>query len=296
MSEKLIEISPGESIWLGRMGKQNGIPILLVHGAIENSRIFYSEKGKGLAPFLAENGYDVFVTDLRGKGKSIPAANSGKVKAGQYELITHDLPVLINEIKKEKGEDCPVHLMAHSWGGVLISSWYARFAPENQQIRSFTFFACKRKIYVQHIKRWLMVDLVWTCIGSIATRIKGYLPAKKLRLGAEDEPAGFFFECNKWVYSDHWIDPRDQFNYKERFKEIDFPPVLSLTGMDDHSLGNAYCVKRMLEEINPADLTHIDLGKANGHMHNYGHIDILTHADAPSDHFQLVLNWLNQHN
>ena len=31
-----------------------GVPVLLLHGSIENGRIFYSESGKGFAPWLAE--------------------------------------------------------------------------------------------------------------------------------------------------------------------------------------------------------------------------------------------------
>lgn len=286
----------GGELWIGRMGDPAGKAILMIHGAIENSKIFYNEKGKGLAPFLAEKGFDVFVTDLRGKGKSEPLANTGKVKAGQYEVIVNDLPALIGKINHIKGKGSPIHLIAHSWGGVLISSWFARFSSTNSNIRSMVFLACKRKIYVHHIKRWFMVDIMWTCLGSIATWLKGYLPAKKLRMGSDDEPGKFFFECNKWVYSNKWIDPRDGFNYKKEFEKIDFPPVLSLTGSNDHSLGNKYCVNKMLKEIGVKDLKNVVLSIQNGNMHNYDHINILTHPDAPKDHFGTVLNWLNEHN
>jgi predicted alpha/beta hydrolase len=286
----------GEKIWIGRMGDPAGPAILLVHGAIENSRIFYTQKGKGLAPFLAENGFDVFVTDLRGKGKSTPPAHTGKIKAGQYEVIMQDLPALVEKIRSLKTAQAAIHVMAHSWGGVLLAAWYARFADANPDIRSMVFFASKRKIYVHHIKRWFMVDLMWSGVGSLATWLMGYLPAKKLKMGSDDEPGKFFFECNKWVYSNQWIDPRDGFDYKEAFKKIHFPPVLSLTGANDHSLGNKYCVKKMLDEIGPKEFTCLVLSKENGNRQNYGHIDILTHPDAREDHFQAVLNWLNQHN
>ena len=285
-----------QQLWIGRMGNPNGPPILLIHGAIENSRIFYSEKGKGIAPFLAEAGFDVFVTDLRGKGRSTPLANSKKVGAGQFEVITQDIPTVLHFIKSIKGSDSGIHLMAHSWGGVLVASWFARFYKEGDNIRSMIFFASKRKIYVQHIKRWFMVDLMWTGLGSIATKLAGYLPAKTLKMGSDDEPAKFYFQCNKWVYSKYWIDPVDKFNYNQAFKKVQFPPILSLTGISDHSLGNKYCVGRMLAEMAPENLTSLVLSKVNGNLHNYDHINILTHPDAPKDHFPTVLNWLNQHN
>lgn len=55
--------------------------ILMLHGAIENGRIFYrggertdvnAVNRKGLAPFLAAHGFDVFVGELRGRGLSKP--------------------------------------------------------------------------------------------------------------------------------------------------------------------------------------------------------------------------------
>jgi predicted alpha/beta hydrolase len=291
-----LPVENGDKLWMGRMGNANGPAILMIHGAIENSRIFYSEKGKGLAPFLANQGFDVFVTDLRGKGKSTPLANTGQVKAGQFELIMHDIPALVKKIDELKGPHTPIHLMAHSWGGVLLASWFARFADKNQGVKSMTFFASKRKIYVHHVKRWFMVDLMWTALGSLATIIKGYLPAKKMRMGSDDEPLNFFFECNRWVYSNRWVDPKDGFNYNQAFKKTKFPPILSLTGAGDHSLGNPYCVKKMLDEMGVEKLKNLVLSKTNGHAHNYDHINILTHPDAPNDHFQLVLNWLNEHN
>jgi predicted alpha/beta hydrolase len=294
MTEYFVEPEEGIQLWLGRMGDPTGQAILLIHGAIENGRIFYTEKGKGLAPYLAQKGYDVFITDLRGKGKSLPAADSGKLRGGQFEVIVKDLPAIINKINELKGEETSIHLMAHSWGGVLIASWYARFGREHTNIRSITFFACKRKIYVHHPKRWFMVDLMWTGIGSIATKWKGYLPAKKLGIGADNEPGEFFFQCNKWVYSNKWIDPVDGFDYKIAFPQVKFPPVLSLTGVADHSLGNTYCVNRMLKEISPVDCTHLDLGIKNGNKNNYGHVNILTHPDCSTDHFPLVVNWLAQ--
>lgn len=55
---------------------------LLVHGSLENGRI----SGKGFAPLLVQQGYDVFVADLRGRGKSKPRI-SGKSVFG----LTHTL-------------------------------------------------------------------------------------------------------------------------------------------------------------------------------------------------------------
>jgi pimeloyl-ACP methyl ester carboxylesterase len=51
--------------------KKGNTPIFFIHGYFEDGRIFFTKKGKGLASYLAENGFDVFVCDLLGKGESI---------------------------------------------------------------------------------------------------------------------------------------------------------------------------------------------------------------------------------
>ncbi|MFZ3056650.1 MAG: hypothetical protein WA098_07835 [Smithella sp.] len=51
----------------------DGPPIFMLHGSVENGRMFYSNTGSsGLGPYSAKYGYDVYVGDLRGRGESKP--------------------------------------------------------------------------------------------------------------------------------------------------------------------------------------------------------------------------------
>lgn len=272
--------------------KADGIPVLMVHGSVENGKIFYSSSGKGFAPFLADQGYDVFVMDMRGKGNSMPPVHS-KSKYGQFEAITEDIPAVIERINTLKNH-APVHLVAHSFGGVILLAWYARF-HSSASVRSMVFFGTKRKIYIKTWKKFFMVDIMWNLVGRSVSALVGYLPAKALRFGSDNEPRKFFLETNRWVYSDKWIEKRDQLNYHEVFKKLNLPPVLSLTGTDDHTLGNPRDVQQLLLESHVSDYRYVEVGKQHGFKHDYGHIDILTHPDAPNDHFKLVLDWMNEH-
>ena len=120
-----IPINSEEILHLKHIYKHtNGTPIFLLHGAIENGKIFYSDSGKGLAYFLAEKGYDVYVADLRGRGKSTPNISKDST-FGQMEIICEDIPSFADEINKRRGKTKQIW-MAHSWGGVLISSFLAR--------------------------------------------------------------------------------------------------------------------------------------------------------------------------
>ena len=66
-------------------------PVLMLHGAIEDGRIFYSKSGKGLASTLARAGHTVYVIDSRGRGQSTPPIGKDN-NHGQFEMIAHTLP------------------------------------------------------------------------------------------------------------------------------------------------------------------------------------------------------------
>ncbi|HYX81614.1 MAG TPA: alpha/beta fold hydrolase, partial [Gemmatimonadales bacterium] len=63
--------------------------VFMLHGSIENGRVFYSASGKGLAPYLAQHGFDVFVPDLRGRGASTPHVGRHS-SYGQTEIIVEE--------------------------------------------------------------------------------------------------------------------------------------------------------------------------------------------------------------
>ena len=77
-----------------------GEPVFMIHGSIENGKIFYSKSGKGYAPYMASQGYDVFVVDLQGRGESTPTMNKNS-HYGQLDVIKTDMPACIKKIQEK---------------------------------------------------------------------------------------------------------------------------------------------------------------------------------------------------
>ena len=107
---------------------------------LKTAVFFIPKKGKGLACYLARQGFDVYVADLRGRGKSKPAIDKD-ADYGQTEAITQDLPAFIRYVFEQTGQN--MHLVAHSWGGVLLASTLARFAELRPKILSKVCFGTK---------------------------------------------------------------------------------------------------------------------------------------------------------
>lgn len=269
-----------------------GVPVFLLHGAIENGKIFYSKSMKGLAPYLARHGYDVYIGDLRGRGLSNPAINR-KSKFGQTESITEDIPAFINKIIELRGE-CKQHWLAHSWGGVLLSAYFARFKQHRHLVNSMVYFAAKRRVHVVNVARFFYVDLMWQVISPILAEIFGYLPAKKFRMGSDNETKKSLAASINWVNNKDWQD-EDGYDYGKAILQLQLPPIWYFAGINDKALGHPLDVFALMLESGTNNAKFTLLAKSRGNLHNYGHIDIVTHRDAEKDHFPSVLCWLKEH-
>ncbi|MBC5994328.1 alpha/beta fold hydrolase [Pontibacter cellulosilyticus] len=287
-----IPVTASDKLHLRRISRQHqGPPVLLVHGSIENGKIFYTKSGKGFAPFLARHGYDVFVADLRGRGKSTPSISRFS-DFGLSHTLQEDFPAIIRKIKELKG-DVPQYWGAHSWGGVLMLAYLAR-PTEPVQVQAMSFFASKRRISISSLKKFLMVDVVWNWTSKVVIAGMGWLPARHMRIGSDSETRLTHRQTHEWVVQQKWLDWHDGFDYAAALKSITLPPTLYLTGAQDDVLGHPVDVQHLMQETGCHNCEFKLLSRRNGNMHDYGHIDILTHHDAQRDHFLTVLEWFEK--
>ncbi|GIU50316.1 alpha/beta hydrolase [Shewanella sp. KT0246] len=269
----------------------NRAPILMLHGAMSNGRVFYSPSGKGLGCYLAEQGYDVYVLDTAGRGESEPRI-SPDYHMGQTEVILEQLPIAHDFVLKHATAE-KVHWCAHSWGGVLMASSYIRLAYLRKQVASFVTFGSKRTIKVKSFRKTMMVDLFWNRLAPLMTKYQGYLAADKYRLGMDNESKLSLLQTIDWVRGD-WIDADDQFNYTEAVQNIDWPQSWFIAGKKDFVLGNPSDVKDMMKECGLANADYTLLAKRKGFKRDYTHGGMLTDKLAVTDHFPLVSDWYNR--
>ncbi len=262
----------------------------MLHGAMSNGRVFYSESGRGLACFLARLGFEVYVLDSAGRGLSTPRLSRG-VDPGQGKVIREQLP-LAQQFILERHPGVPgVHWCAHSWGGVLMASSLVRYPQLAAGVRSLLTFGSKRTIRVSSLRKWAMVDMFWNRLAPAIAKRKGFLPADSLRLGMDNESHSSLKESIDWVRGD-WIDHDDGFDYAAAARANGLPPAWFIAGAKDAVLGNPNDVKDMMEECCALNARFTLLARANGNLHDYDHAGMLTHMDAPSDHFVAVADWL----
>jgi len=273
--------------------REDGEPVLLVHGSLENGRIFYTERGKGLAPFLAEKGFDTYTMDWRGKGRSTPAIRRGH-RYGQTEFIKEDLERVFEAIKAKRGQ-YPICVVGHSWGGVLLSSFLLRHPKFLGVVKGMVYFGTKRRISVKSWKRFVGIELVWRLLGNLLCTVFGYFNTKVIRLGVEGDTTRFFRQITFWVKNNPWVDPDDGFSYEAAANDLQLPPTLYLTGAGDQYLGNPIDVQRFIDESGLHEYEFHVCGLENGYQVDYGHVDLLTHTKAREEVYPMVSDWFRQY-
>jgi len=281
-----------EELHMKRIYKNpQGIPVFMLHGAIENGQIFYSESAKGFGPYLAAQGFDVYAADLRGRGMSRPHVNKDS-DYGQSDSIKEEIPAFLEEIKKIRGMP-PQIWAAHSWGGVLISAFMSRNPEYSSDIDALVYFGAKRYVSVWNKDRILQISFFWNFIARIIVYFKGYLPAKKLGVGSDDESKLSHRGSIQWVKSKNkWIDIADGFDYKGALEKVSIPPILYLAAARDRCLGNPVDVKYFQRESQQNNAEYWLLSKKNGNLHDYDHVSMIAHKDAEKDHYPKILQWI----
>lgn len=270
----------------------NGVPILMIHGMVENGRIFYHKSGKGLGSFMAKQGYNVYVADLRGIGLSTPRI-SPKSTHGQSETIQQDIPALIEFVLKHSGHQ-KLHIMAHSWGGIFVNSALLYQPQLIPSVISSTFFGSKRTVRAKTFERYLKISLIWNRFSLAASKRKGYLPAIDYKLGSDNESHKTHRQCVEWVKNDEWIDSDNGFDYGEAAKVTVLPNTLHIAAIQDTSLGHRFDVKAFMKESGPHKAKYLLLSKKHGNQLDYDHINMLTAAECVNDHFITVSHWVEK--
>ncbi|MEJ6473267.1 alpha/beta fold hydrolase [Pseudoalteromonas piscicida] len=290
----LIDIEDGHQLHLRYIAKpnSNGPIVFFMHGAVENGKIFYTESNKGLAPFLAEHGYRCFVGDLRGRGGSIPQIDPD-AHYGQTESILHEIPEMLNFIEQYAGNR-PEYWVAHSWGGVLMNSVLARFTDEIAHVKACVYFGSKRSLHNKHPSKLLKANLIWFNLAHYFSKKHGYLPAKKLGWGSDDESVKSHAQSADWAKKNPWIDSDDGFDYAKALQQTKLPPTLHIAGVKDKALAQPVDIQAFINESGKGIQTLKIYGKKHGHKHDYGHIDMLTHKHARDDQFKDLLAWFER--
>lgn len=258
-------------------------PVLLVHGTFSNRQFMGGRGERGLAGALAARGFDCWVAELRGHGRSGPHHAGANWRFEDW--IRRDAPALIGGVLAATGAERLVWL-GHSAGGIIGLAHAGLVGPDAPGIAGIVVAAAPAPTGLSFGPRVLAL------LGYGIARLVGRFPARRLGIGPEDEHVGVFGQWMQWNLRGEWHGD-DGTDYFANLRRVT-APVLALAGAGDLVVAPPRVCARLLEACGSADRTFVTCGRAAGFKENYGHNRVLVSRGAREDVWPLIAEWMER--
>ena len=321
----------GESLWgetkdgrkihimffKGGEKKKRNFPVILCHGFGAQGRYWYFDDELSWPKKLNDEGFNVFVPDLRGVGKT------GGPYDFSFEDYIYDVEAILEKVLKVEGVD-KAHWVGHSMGGMVIYLSVSRNPQIQKKLKSFTAISSPYKIWgpwelwkITH-KNYENLSQFFKKVDSIPFSTSSY------SFSIFGDIIYPILKITKLIYLENFVwnldnVPRDirkkamryatgpvstrvlekfskvflgyeDFNFSfEKFKV----PALFIVGTKDY-LASPPTVKLAYSKASSENKKFILAGVGEWFQTDYGHVDITASKLATEEIFSQVLNFIEE--
>lgn len=273
-------------------GGSRNTTVVLLHDLFSDGSLFFRDSD-ALGSRLAQAGFDVWVPDLRGHGRSWPLLtrdNAKEFEYGFHAAVTGDLATVIGQLR-EQAPDKPVYLVGHGVGGLLWLSFLARWPVVREMVRGIVLLGSA----TQRARGGLRNSWRWSVRDGWFADWRALQYGLVNKTGAGGEPA---VEC-KAFYRDlrrmlgaGWIDPVDGLDHAAQLAELPYwPPTLVVTADRDAPWGGPEAARALQLQLPPHDGRLYRFPKSSG-TRLLGPGSALAGGAGAGELQALVLDWL----
>lgn len=264
------------------MNGKSAPPVLMVHGTFSNRNFFLGGGSRGMATFLAQHGYDAWVAELRGHGRSGAA---GLMQQWNFEhWIRHDAPALIQGVLSATNSRSVIWL-GHSAGGAIGLAYAGLGEALSGAIAGLVMLATPAPT---RPGAW---HVPLAAIGYGITRMVGRFPARALRIGPSDEHAGIMSQWLSWNVRGRWSGTDDT-DFLANARQVR-APVLAVAGSGDFIAPPSAC-RRLLDAVGSGDKALVVCGRRSGFSRRYSHNRLVISNPARREVWPVITDWLEQ--
>lgn len=235
------------------------------HAMLADRRTLDRPSGQGLVTTLARRSIAVLWPDLRGHGLSGPRAEDGG-DWGYDDLVDLDVPALVNAARS-RFPGLPVFAVGHSLFGHVALAHAARYPAV--PLAGVAMISCNmcnpewRRRPLGWITKGVLLEIV-RGVGLVA----GRFPARRLRLGSNDEALGYVQDFARFWRTGHWR-ARDGFSYYEALSRVRVP-VRAWVGAGDRLMSPPAEAQGIVSPVPGARLEVV--GRTSGLPFDPGHM------------------------
>ncbi len=257
------------------------IPVILIHGSYATRSFWISPKGIGLGVYLADQGFDVWIPELRGHGLSPKGESFSEITA--EDQIRYDLPAIADAVFNITGT--PAFWVGHSFGGLFILAALSVNWLNQDRVLSLVTFGSQISLGDRYLK---IPPVAWTL--STLLRVIGNFPAPKFGLGSEIESAGTMIETIRWKkFRGKWTNSEGD-SYWDGLENIKIP-VMTYAAANDKNDPPAGC-RKIHKRLGSPDKMFMVLGKDTGFSKDYDHAGMVVSRQAQEEVWPDLAGWL----
>ncbi len=266
------------------LGECSGPPVVLVHGTFCQRSFWVSRKGIGLGPYLRDRGFDVWIPELRGHGRSPRDRRFRSWSAEDH--LRWDLPAVQQLVASERGRRA--QWVGHSWGGLAILASMAGGWLSQEPVRSAVVLGANITEGDTWMKHRLPAAAAW-----VVLTVLGRVPARQLRLGPEPESRAYVLEFFRWKGCNPDWRTRGGRSYWAGIHALDVP-LLAFAAADDSNDPEPGC-RALFDAVGSEEKQYVFLGAVQGFSHDYQHLEMIIGEPATREVWPRIGDWLERH-
>lgn len=287
----LIPVTDTAQIHVRRFGDSHrNTTVVLLHDLFSDGSLFL-RNADALGSQLAQAGFEVWVPDLRGHGRSWPLLGRDTVKTFSYDFhaaVTGDLATVIG-LLRDQAPDKPLYLVGHGVGGLLWLSFLARWPVVSEMVRGIALIGM-----FTHRERG---GLAWRLRDDLFARWRALQHAGMVvRPGSDGQPhpetLAFYRDVHRML-EQGWIDPADGLDHAAQLAQLTrWPPTLAVCADRDGPWSGAQSARLLQRQLPPHDGRLYRFGRESK-VRLRGPGSALAGGTGAADLGGLVLGWLD---
>ncbi len=289
-------------------------PVIVCHGLLSNRFNVDLDERHSVARHLRAGGFDVWVMELRGHGRSV-RARTGRLWPFDWTIddyVRHDLPAVIEYVCRETGADS-VHWVGHSLGGMILyaacalgltgrirSAVMTDVPADMSLIRSRKLAGVLYGKIVPIIPPFLFIPFVLV-LGWISPRLllpKYGIRSRRTMLrivanGIVDVGSSrVALHLARILRRGRFVSWDGAVDYEAGLDRIHFP-IMQLAAARRRSPEQT--VRALIERAPVTHKAYVRLGRSEGFSEDYNHFTVLRGERAPEEVFPIIDDFLRRH-